>query len=189
MSLIRLSLFMLAFPAYLLGQTVYCPQKNNYISTGMSEAQVLTACGQPTTKQEAGSSISEKIPTKQLLYTNMNQVNVRVGPINIQNQWSLNGGSSGINLQVDIVNNKISTILLNGSNTNAATICGGIPLAVGMDENQVYNACGSPTIVNNSYVEQTIPSAKKPQVWLYQVDQFQPGMRLTFIDGTLQSIN
>lgn len=54
-------------------QSFYCPQKNGYINVGMSEAQVIGACGQPLSKQASNTPIMRKIPVQQIIYNNMGQ--------------------------------------------------------------------------------------------------------------------
>ncbi len=69
------------------------------------------------------------------------------------------------NLRVDVVNNKVTGVNINGSDTNAASICNDSSFQIGDDVSQVYNACGSPDMVNNTYVLQAIPSTSKPEIW------------------------
>jgi hypothetical protein len=172
-----------------LAGPIYCPQKSGYIDVGMTEDQVISACGQPLTKQAPNVLVTQKVPVKQLIYTNLNTGSVYPG-LNpaFYNQWSLPSGSTGIGLEVDIMNNKVSAVRINGSGTNAMSVCGGVSVQVGDDVGQVYSACGSPSMVNNTFVNQPIPSNSKPQVWIYQVDQYQAPISLTFVNGKLQSI-
>src|SRR5688500_19779957 len=52
------------------------------------------------------------------------------------------GGNSGggAQLQIEIINNKVSSIALNGSSTNAFSICGGRSIEVGDPASFVYSA-------------------------------------------------
>ncbi len=170
-------------------QSIYCPQKQGYINVGMSVAQVTAACGQPISRKVSNQPATQKVPVTQLIYTTLNQGSVYSGLDNVYSQWSLPSGSTGVNLQVDIINNKVSSVQLNGSNTNAVTLCGGDNVQVGDDVNRVYNACGNPSMVNNTFINQPIPTTNPPEVWIYQVDQFQPPISLTFVNGKLQSID
>ncbi len=178
------------FPlASIADDQLYCPQKQGYINVGMSEGQVLAACGEPVSKQDSKVPVTQKVPVKQLIYSNLNKGSVYPGLNNIYDQWSLPSGTAGISLEVDIINNKVSAVRLNGSSTNAMSVCGGVSLEVGSDENEVYSACGNPGMVNNTYVNQIVPSNHKPQLWIYQVDQYQAPYTLTFVNGKLQSID
>lgn len=169
--------------------TYYCPLNHAYIRVGMSEAQVLSACGQPIMKQRTSVQISKRIPVTQLIYSNLNQGGLYSGWTTNYNMWSLPSGSLGINLQVEITNNKVTSINLNGSSTNAADVCQGVAFQLGDDVNTVYNACGEPSAVNNSFINQPVPSAQKPENWVYQTDAYQPKFSLTFTDGILQAID
>jgi len=176
-------------PLASVAQSVYCPQNHGYINTGMTQAQVLSACGQPLSQQESNVPVTQRLPVKQLIYTELNKGSVYPGLNNIYDQWSLPSGSTGVSLEIDIINNKVSAVRINGSSTNAMSICGGVSVEVGADESQVYSACGNPDMVNDTFVNQAVPSNTKPQIWIYQVDKYQAPMSLTFVNGKLQSID
>ncbi len=173
-----------------IAQSVYCPQHSMYIDIGMTEEQVLTACGEPLSKEQSKTPVMQKVPVQQLIYTTLNQGGVYPGLNSaFYNQWSLPSGSTGVSLQVDIVNEKVKGVKINGSSTNAMSVCGGQSVQVGDDANKVYTACGSPSMVNNTYINVPIMSNSKPSVWIYQFSQYQSPMTLTFVDGKLQSMN
>lgn len=183
-----------ATPVLAMSQ-LYCPQNSGYINIGMTQAQVITACGQPLTKQQTNAPVTQKVPVKQLIYNSLNAGGYYPGEgaafygQSSGAQWSLPSGTGGISLEVDIINNKVSDVRINGSSTNAMSICGGTNVQIGDNINQVLNACGSPTMTNNSFINQTVPSNKPPEVWIYQVNQYQTPNSLTFVNGKLQSIN
>lgn len=194
--------FFMAFSVSLLAATpalaltqLYCPQNSGYINIGMTQAQVITACGQPLTKQRTNAPVTQKVPVKQLIYNTLNSGAYYPGQSaayygdSSGAQWSLPSGTAGISLEVDIINNKVSDVRINGSSTNAMSICGGVNVQIGDNINQVLNACGSPTMTNNSFVNQVVPSNNPPEVWIYQVNQYQTPNSLTFVNGKLQSIN
>ena len=188
-TLIRLSILIATSGSAMAG-SLYCPQNAGYINTGMTADEVLAACGPPLTKQQSNASVTEKVPVKQLLYTSLNTGSVYPG-LNAAyyDQWSLPSGSNGLDVDIDIVNDKVSAFSINGSNTNAMSVCGGSSIQVGSSINQVYTACGTPNVVNNSFINQSIPSNSKPEIWIYQFNQYQSPVSLTFINGKLQSIN
>ena len=169
-------------------QSMYCPGNHSYINTGMTAAQVLSACGEPITKKQTNHPVVERIPVTQLIYTTLNQGAIYQGLTPVYTMFSLPSGSQGVSLSIDLINNKIQGMSINGASSNAATLCQGIPLQKGDDISQVYNACGSPSMVNNTYINRTVPNSSKPEVWIYQVDQYQPLFSLTFVNGQLQSI-
>ena len=168
---------------------VYCPQNHGFINIGMTVAQVVSACGQPLAKHDSSAPVTQKVPVKQLIYTTLNPGSVYPGLNNIYDQWSLPSGSTGLPLEVDIINNKVSAFRLNSGKTNAMSVCGGVSVQVGADEDAVYSACGNPNMVNTTFINQVVRSNQKPQVWIYQVDRYHSPMSLTFVDGKLQSID
>lgn len=189
--LILLGLGLLPFCVW-AKQSMYCPQRSGYISVGMTVQEVLQACGQPISKHASNRPVTSKVPVKQLIYTSLNKgsPDASFAPLNpIYAQWSLPSGSQGVTLQVDIINNKVASIQMNGSSTNAMSICGGASIQTGDSESQVINACGGPDLVNQTFVNQFVPSNEKPEVWTYHVDQYQAPFSLTFANGKLQSID
>jgi len=186
--LILLSSLMLSLTSA-LAQQVYCPQHAKYIDLGMTQEEVIAACGQPLSKQTTDTPPMEKVPVKQLIYTALDTGSVYPG-LNaaFYTAWSLPSGTSGIQAQVDIINNKVAGFSINGSSTNAMNLCNGISIQEGDSINKVYSACGTPTMVNDSYVNKIIPSETNPELWIYQLNQYQTPMSLTFVDGKLKSI-
>lgn len=164
-------------------QSYYCPQNHAYINLGMSTDEVIAACGQPISKQDSNKPITQKIPVQQLIYNNQGTNTAFYGV------WNIPTGSGGSQMEVDVVNNQIKGIKMNGADINASSICGGASFQMDDPVSKVYFSCGSPDVVNNTYVNQIVPTASKPQVWIYQPGQYQPAISLTFVDGKLQSIN
>lgn len=173
----------------LAAQSFYCPKHQGYINLGMSAGEVLAACGEPLMKNNQNKPVTQRIPVTQLIYTSLNSGATYQGWNSIYQTWSLPSGSTGVTLQIDIVNQKIASVMMNGNNTNATTLCNNGSLKIGDDQSMAYMACGSPDLINQTYVDQVVPSTQKPEVWIYQVDPYQPSYRLTFINGTLQSID
>lgn len=166
----------------------YCPKKHGYIRIGMTEAQVLSLCGEPSAKEQSKQAAVEQIPVTQLIYSTLNRKPVYRGYELIYNTWSLPIGSDGNTLEVDIIDNKISAIRFNGGSTNATTICSNRLFAVGDLADTVYSACGSPSLTNKTFINRSIPSKSKPVTWTYYTDQYQPTFQLIFIDGRLRAI-
>lgn len=178
------SLVLLGLPFSLMAdQSFYCPQNHAYINIGMSPNEVIAACGQPLSQQDSNQPLMQKIPVQQLIYNNQGTGTAFYGV------WNVPTGSGGTQLQVDVVNNRIKAIRVNGSDSNAFSICNGANIQVGDQVGKVYGSCGSPSVVNNTYINQIVPTAQKPQIWIYQPGQYQPTVSLTFVDGKLQSIN
>lgn len=176
-------------------QQIYCPQHAGYISIGMSAQQVIANCGEPVSKEKSNTPIMQQVPIQQLIYNNQG------APKAFYGVWALPGGNStqglqpfggnsgGSRLEVDVMDEKVTAVRINGSSSNAFSICNGTSIQIGDPASKVSFACGSPSLVNNSFVNKPIVSTQKPEVWVYQMGQYQSPISLTFIDGKLQSIN
>ncbi len=173
------------------GNSLYCPSNHAYINSGMTQEQVIAACGQPSSVQTTGQPVMQQVPMVQLVYSTLNQgppMNFYPGLSPVYKMFSLPSGSVGINIQVNLVNNHVTSITVNNAETNATNVCSGGSFQLGDAINNVYNACGNPSMVNNTYINQPVPKTQKPQVWYYDF-QYQPSVTLTFVNGLLQSIN
>ena len=190
----------LATLAYADTQSFYCPQNSGYISPGMTPDQVIAACGTPISQQESDKPALQKVPVKQLFYNNQGQSTAFYGVWAIpggssnyvQNQFvpfEGNNGGGGTQLEIDIVNDQVQAIKLNNQDSNAVSLCGGVSLTAGDPVNKVYGACGTPTIVNMTFMTVPVQSKTKPQVWIYQMGQYKPPVTLLFVNGHLASIN
>ncbi len=166
----------------------YCPQNHGYIRIGMTEAQVLSLCGTPSSKAKSKNTAVEQIPVTQLVYSTLNPDPVYRGYGLIYNTWSLPIGSSGNTLEVDVMDNKISSIRFNGSDTNASSVCGNRSFAVGDLADKVFSACGSPSMTNKTFINRSVSSKSKPEVWTYATDKYQRTFKLIFMDGRLKAI-
>ena len=178
-------------------QSVFCPQKSGYINIGMTTNQVIAACGQPISQQKSDQPAMEQIPVKQVFFNNQGQSTAFYGvwaiPGGFANSgafepFNANTGGGGVQLQVDITNDAVRAVKVNGADTNAFSICGGVNINVGDPASKVYNACGSPTLVNTTYINVPIPGGQKPIIWIYQMGQYEKPISLTFVNGQLISI-
>lgn len=177
-------------------QSIYCPQKAGYINIGMTQDQVTNACGQPLSKQQSNNPVMQRIPVQQLMFNNQGAPKafygvwaIPVGNSNTGFATPFGSNTGGQQLQVDVVDNKVAGVKINGSDNNAFSICRGVSIEIGDDVNKVYGACGSPSIVNNTFINKPVISNQKPEVWIYQPGQYQSPISLTFVNGKLQSIN
>lgn len=177
---ILLALMMLPLQVFAL-DSYYCPQNHGYINLGMSQADVINACGEPLKKEQSNRPVTEKVPVTQLIYNHQGASEAFYGV------WSIPTGSGGVTLEIDVINNKVASARLNGSSTNAFSVCGS-SLVIGSPVGAVYSACGTPSIVNHTYINRFLPGDNRVEIWTYRPDEFQPTVTLTFTNGRLQSI-
>ncbi|MGL5741062.1 MAG: DUF2845 domain-containing protein [Legionella sp.] len=195
-----LGLLILPFSLFADAQSIYCPQNHGYVNIGMTADQVIASCGQPVSQQESSQPVYQKIPMQQLIYNNAGASTAFSGVWQVPGQqsagsgsafynvWNIPAAGSGAQLEVDVVNQKVRSIKLNGSDSNAVSICSGANIQPGDPVQKVYYSCGSPTLTNNTFINEVVHGAGKPQIWIYQPGQYQPAVTMTFVDGKLQSI-
>jgi hypothetical protein len=170
--------------------SMYCPGNHGTIRVGMNTDEVISACGQPASIVKSKQGAMIQVPVTQLMYTTLDSGAVYEGLNSTYQMWSLPSGSKGVSMQISIMDNKVSAVTIGGSGSNASTLCGGTPIQVGDPADNVYSACGSPSVVNQTFINQPIPGNKaKPEVWTYQTDPYSPPFHLTILGGILQSIN
>lgn len=167
---------------------MYCPQHHTYIRYGMSMMQVMQACGQPTYKKEHHEPVIKKVPMTKLIYTNLNQGAVYLGFTPVYSTWSIPSGTSNIILEVDVVDNEVKGLSLNGTSSNAISVCGGRNVALYSNVSAIYAACGTPSMVNQTFISTVVPQNEQPEIWTYHLPYREP-MTLTFVGGILQAIN
>lgn len=180
---ISFALVILPFSLFAEMQSLYCPQNHAYINVGMTQDEVIAACGQPLSQQDSNQPVIRRIPVQQFIYNNKGADTAFYGV------WNIPTGNGGAQLEVNIADKKVRSIRLNSSDSNAVSICGGNSIQVGDPVEKVYYSCGSPSVTNNTYVNEVVPTAEKPKVWIYQPGEYQPTVTLTFVNGKLQSIN
>jgi hypothetical protein len=178
-------------------QSVYCPQKAGYINIGMTPDQVIGACGMPISQQSSDKPVTQKVPVQQVYYNGQAESTAFYGvwalPGGYANSgafqpFQANNGGGGVQLEVDIADNVVKAAKLNGSEVNAFSVCNNVSITVGEPAYKVYNACGSPSVVNSTYINVPIKSKQKPQIWVYDMGQYQSAISLTFVNGRLISI-
>ncbi len=168
---------------------VYCPNTHGYVHVGMSTSEVLSECGQPSVIRNNAQAVVERVPVTQFFFTNLNRGAVFQGYDPVYSMFSLPTGSTGSTVEVDVVNNKIHHMIVNNSPVNVLTLCGGFGIEVGDDAGDVLSACGRPSLTNYTYEAAPVSADAHPQVWIYEIDSYQPTINLTFVNGLLQSIN
>lgn len=172
---------------------LFCPAQFKNVTPGMTEAEVQAACGAPVSKQESTLPVQKKVPITQMYYNNQGAPGAVVPPVTQDSiYYGLYANPKDIRgaaLQVDIVDNKVYGISMDGTSQNAFSICNGNMVQVGDPVGKVYGACGAPLMTNRTFILENIVDQPKPQIWIYQFNQFDPPSRLTFVNGKLQSID
>jgi len=161
----------------------YCPQKHGYVKIGMTQDQVMNTCGPPSLKQEVTQPVTQKVPVTQLIYNHQGTNKAFYGV------WELPIGNGGARLEVDVVNEKVYSVRMNSNSTTSFSVCDGQNINVGDPASSVYDFCGNPSIVNQTFINRVVPGDHKVERWIYKSDQFQSSFSLTFINGKLKSIN
>lgn len=173
----------------------YCPQHQAFIRIGMTMDQVSAACGPPMSDLVSNVPLYNTIQVQQLIYNNQG-TDLPFSNENPDNPFRYNylfwaplkSGSGGAQMEVNIVDNKVKLFRINSSNNNAANLCNGYHIQIGDPVGRVYSQCGSPSIINTTYMKEFVPVQGKPKVWVYRLNEFQPAVTLTFVNGHLQSI-
>ncbi len=169
-------------------QSIYCPAHHMYINQGMTQMQVIEACGQPSYKRLKHEPVVEKVPMTQLIYTTLNPQSMYQGLDPIYQTFGLAVGSTDVKVEFNVVDNIITGIKLNGSSTNALSVCNNTNVEVDNPVQAAYSACGNPSMINQTFITRVVPQSDTPEVWTFQA-QYLPDMNLTFVKGTLQSID
>lgn len=168
----------------------YCPQNSQYINIGMSQSDVIQACGEPQNVKKSKKSAVKKVPVSQLTF------NVSTQSIGLTAGTRTPGIQSGAfyansgplsTLVVTVSEDKITNISLNGASTQSASICGG-SFAVGDPGSNAIASCGDPTAVNNTYKNVNTDKIDEVETWSYSPGNYQPSFQLTFVDGALSAI-
>lgn len=184
------SLFLISYAAW-SDNSFYCPTQHGFIHPGMTRDEVIQACGQPTHIEQSKQPLVQEIPVTELIYTNLNQGAPYPGLNNTYQMWSITSGTTQVHMQINIIHDQIHSIQVNGSHDNATNVCGGTPLQIGDSADSVYSACGSPSMVNQTYIKEPIKTEHHayPELWTYQVSPYDPPFHLTFLNNILQSIS
>lgn len=187
------------------GDSMYCTRHHSYISKGMSPQAVLSACGKPSAIKKGSGSVMRRIPLKQMVYKAVNDQALFQGWDLIYNTWNLPRGTDGLLLTVEILDDKIYSMSMNGASTNATSLCynetlqfgkvfdkttnQGPNIQVGDPVSKIEANCGNPNIINTVYINQPVPADERPEVWTYFKTEHQQAFKLTFVNGQLEVIS
>ena len=164
-------------------EPMYCPGRSKYINVGMTAAQLTDACGKPTKMQELDREATIKVKVKQLIYNAINSKRAFYGV------WSVRSGvDNGAQLEIDVIDNQIVAMKINGENVNSTNLCQNQTINIKDPMYRAINLCGDPSTTNQTYVNMPVSGNSKPQVWTYQASPYQPAMTFTIVDGKIVSM-
>lgn len=147
---------------------LFCPSTSQYIQIGDTRSDVAQKCGKPISKEEDEEITTEQIPTEQWFY--------EIGP------------SAQLSLQFIIQNRKVVEIRLQGDSVDSINLCRHKrDIRIGSIDSEVRSSCGQP--IQRNQTTRTVETGKnKVSTWIYQFDQYQPALRLKFVNGKLSNI-
>lgn len=174
-----------------LADPFYCTQNNQYINVGMTIPEVLQACGKPQEVKTSKKMGTTRIMMTQMVFTiatNITRVYSGTVTPGIQSgAFNVNTGPTATAV-VNVVDGKIKSISLNGTNTESISLCGGSPFGVGDDAQLSVDSCGDPSSINDTYMTVSTGQPVQIESWKYQPDNYQPPFTLIFADGVLNKI-
>jgi Protein of unknown function (DUF2845) len=160
---------------------------NGWIEQGMSQQDVLAACGQPNSTAQIDNDKSRLNVTQ---YWNYQQQNMQMLPQKVSAPTpytSINVNSAGNTLVVEINNNKISSLAVNGNFVSTGSCPNGGFVRVGDTADALAARCGAATQVSYQYAKDT--SALPPITqWTYQLQGGQ-SLIIKFQQGVVSGIN
>ena len=171
--------FCMLSPAF---STTYCAHGGGFLKIGMNLNEVRTLCGPPLSQVKRKISDYRNIQVQQLFYT-LRHSSQRRNAFNNTNQTE-----QKINLQVNVISNKVLSLSLNNTATQGVSICPGGLIQVGSALSSVLNACGSPNYVNTSFKKIRQGGVVKQEVWTIKATEYDEHLTLTFKDGQLTTI-
>ena len=172
----------LMFSGSVSAESYYCGKNSMFISPGMSQAQVIQACGEPQSKQKRNQQGSQQRPVTQMQFSIASQKKAGAYgafPISVGRRSTLD---------VTVANGKIVSLSLAGQSSQSISVCGSANIYVG-GPSSALSACGSPNMTNKTFVNVSTGQSEKVEMWTIKPDQYTPGISLTFVNGVLKSIN
>ena len=164
--------------AYALN-SYFCSKTNNYIQVGDTMNQVFAKCGAPLSSKDVQNAPTVPTQVTQWIYNYQNNSFIRTGQNTVQNSA----------LIVNMVNNKVISILVNGQNVQTTKFCSAnLPISIGDSNLYIRQLCNTPSQMQ--VVTQNIQQPQTTQtIWTYQQQQFSPAVTLTFENNVLTSMN
>jgi hypothetical protein len=182
--LLALSTLLIATTAQ--AASFYCSTQggNGYVNTGDSMQKVQATCGNPTStsQQQTSNVMQQQIQTwiyAPRILNNTNNNSIYGSQSNINNQ--------GPSVSFQVINNQVTAISSSQQGQVKQWNCPGGTVGVGANANQLANACGQPTTVNNNS-QQVSVQPHNIVYWSYQVNQYSKPIVMQFQDGYLVQV-
>jgi hypothetical protein len=160
---------------------------NGWVEQGMSEQAVLAACGQPNSAVQIDNDKSRLNATQ---YWNYQQQTMQMLPERVSAPTpytSINVNSAGNTLVVEIRNDRITSLAVNGNFVSTGNCPNGGFVRVGDTAEVLATRCGIATQVDYQYEREPLDLPPITQ-WIYQL---QGGQTLTiqFQQGVVSGLN
>ncbi len=189
---IAASLMLGGFSSTVLAASFYCTTTNQYISQGMSEAEVEQACGTPQSVQKTQQPVTQRIPVTQLTFniaTNTTgQSQGVVTPGLYSSNFQINTGPL-TTLVVEASNNRITDISINGNSAQSVSICNEGTFGVGDPPDAAISSCGDPAYQNQTYKNVDTGQEEPVEIWSYKPSTYQQPFNLVFVNGSLVQVD
>jgi hypothetical protein len=175
-------------------ESFYCP-KGQYVNKGMSEEQVVAACGEPVTKELLDEPAMKQEQVEELIYTL---------PADFLQEFNriLEPPRAGGHVTVvfTIMDGKVSSIEVDDKEFSSTGICGkrkvtdvrtvGVAtISIGDSRRKVFTRCDRPSFVNKATRPVPLGDGNVPvSIWTYDFGPYQPKVYMRFIDEKLDSV-
>ncbi|NKB46595.1 MAG: DUF2845 domain-containing protein [Legionellales bacterium] len=168
-------------------ETFYCPTGGQYANKGMSEAQVIAACGEPDAKQLLDEPAMQQEKVEEIIYA-----------LPIENLYEYNrimnpkrGGGGYIPISFTILKNKVVSIEVDDDEVESTSLCQrrGVQVKIGDTRRRVISLCGNPSFTNKTTRSIPLGDGNVPvSIWTYDFGPYQPKAYMRFIGEKLDSI-
>jgi hypothetical protein len=160
---------------------------NGWVEQGMSEQDILAACGQPNSAVQIDNNKNRLNATQ---YWNYQQQTMQMLPQQASQPTPYNSvkvNTAGNSLVVEITKNKITSLAVNGNFVSTGRCPNGGFVRVGDTADSLASRCGVATQVDYQYTTDTTELPPITQ-WTYQVPGGQ-SLTIQFQQGVVSGLN
>ncbi len=162
-------------------------QGNNWIDLGMSEQEVQAACGQPTAIQVSDDRSKQLKSTQYWTYQTQKASPLYPPKAPLSNGVDqLTVGSDSLTVQIN--QNQVSQLAMNGHLLKEASCPQGGALSLGDSADRVLALCGRPNVVSTQHEEVDV-AGPQTKNWVYSSGQGQSSLQIEFSDGVVSKID